>query len=47
MLGFMPDNMLSTCHEGFTHFIEEYKKLAASSNRDDTATITFDKFLSE
>lgn len=47
MIGFLPDNMLSICHEGFTHFVEEYKKYAATSNRVDTTTITFDKFLSE
>lgn len=47
MIGFMPDNMLSICHEGFTHFIEEYKKTAAISDRVNTSTITFDKFLSE
>jgi sulfatase maturation enzyme AslB (radical SAM superfamily) len=47
MIGFMPDNMLSTCHEGFTQFAMEYKKLAAISERDRDATITFDKFLSE
>lgn len=47
MVGFLPDNMLSTCHEGFTEFVEEYKKLAAVSDRDQTATITFNKFLGD
>ena len=47
MIGFMPNNMLSTCHEGFTQFVMEYKKLAAISERDRDATITFDKFLDE
>lgn len=47
MIGFMPDNMFSTCHEGFTQFAMEYKKLAAISERDRVASITFDKFLSE
>ena len=47
MVGFLPDNMLSTCHEGFTEFVEEYKKLAATSSRDMTSTITFDRFLAD
>ena len=47
MIGFLPNNMLSTCHEGFTHFAMEYKRQAALSDRVHTATITFDKFLSE
>lgn len=47
MLGFLPDNMISTCHEGFTEFVEEYKKLAAESTRDQTSTITFDRFLAD
>jgi hypothetical protein len=47
MIGFLPNNMLSTCHEGFTHFAMEYKKQAAISDRVNTATITFDKFLNE
>jgi sulfatase maturation enzyme AslB (radical SAM superfamily) len=48
MIGFLPDNMLSTCHEGFTFFIEEYKKLAANSeNREKNSTITFNKFLND
>jgi hypothetical protein len=47
MIGFLPDNMMSLCHEGFTQFIEEYKKVAATSNRVETATVSFDKFLGE
>lgn len=47
MIGFLPDNMMSLCHEGFTQFIEEYKKVAASSNRVETTSISFDKFLGE
>lgn len=47
MVGFLPDNMLSTCHEGFTHFIEEYKKLAATSSRVETSSVNFDEFLLE
>jgi hypothetical protein len=47
MIGFLPDNMLSTCHEGFTNFAMEYKKQAAISDRVLNSTITFDKFLTE
>ncbi len=48
LLGFLPDGLISTCHEGFTHFYEEYKKVAQNSSRvDDGATINFDKFISE
>ncbi len=48
LLGFMPDGLISTCHEGFTHFYEEYKKAAAGSSRiEDGATIQFDKFVNE
>lgn len=47
MIGFLPDNMMSLCHEGFTQFIEEYKKVAQLSDRGETATVSFDKFLGE
>lgn len=47
MIGFLPNNMMSLCHEGFTQFVEEYKKVAAQSDRIETTSITFDKFLGE
>lgn len=47
MIGLLPDGMISTCHEGFTHFIEEYKKLASVSDRINNSSINFDKFLNE
>ena len=47
MIGLLPDGMISTCHEGFTHFIEEYKNIASTSDRVNTSTINFDKFLNE
>ena len=47
MIGFLPDNIMSLCHEGFTQFIEEYKKIAATSDRIETTVISFDKFLAE
>lgn len=45
-IGFLPNDMLSTCHEGFTQIIEQYQKLAAKDKRE-TSSITFDKFLNE
>lgn len=47
MIGFLPDNMISICHEGFTQFVEEYKRMAAKSTRDNTSTITFSNFLGD
>lgn len=47
MIAFLPDNMVSICHEGFTQFVEEYKKMAAESDRVNTGTITFDKFVGD
>lgn len=46
-IGFLPYNMVSTCHEGFTQIVEEYTKVAAGDNRDIKSTITFDKFLDQ
>ena len=47
MIGFLPDNMISVCHEGFTNFAEKYKEMAASSNRIGKGTIYFDEFIKE
>ena len=45
-VGLLPDNMVSTCHEGFTQMVEEYERLAAADTNEHS-TITFDKFRSE
>lgn len=45
-VGFLPDNMVSTCHEGFTQMVEEYQKVAAEQPNL-ASTITFDKFVNE
>lgn len=45
MVGFLPDNMMSICHEGFTELVSKYKELAAKSDRDQMGSITFNKFL--
>jgi sulfatase maturation enzyme AslB (radical SAM superfamily) len=48
LLGFLPDGLISTCHEGFTHLYEDYKKAALKSPRlAEGATINFDKFINE
>ena len=48
LIGFMPNGLISTCHEGFTHFYEDYKLAAAKSPRlSEGATINFDAFISE
>lgn len=47
MIGLLPDEMISTCHEGFTQFAEEYKKVAATSERLNTGVINFDEFIAE
>lgn len=45
-IGLLPDNMVSTCHEGFTQMVEEYEKIAALDTNEHS-TITFDKFRTE
>ncbi len=48
LLGFLPNGLMSTCHEGFTNMYEEYKKLSLTSTREEEgATINFDKYISE
>lgn len=47
MVGLLPQNKVSVCHEGFTFLIEDYKKLAADSKRLETGTVNFDQFLLE
>lgn len=47
VMGFLPNKMYSSCHEGFTHFLEKYKKFAASSKRTEKGTINFDKFIGD
>ena len=43
MVGFLPHNMISACHEGFTLLVDKYKEYAA--NRSDTdLTVTLNKF---
>lgn len=48
MIGILPNNKFSVCHEGFTYLLDDYKKLAAESAlRKEKGTITFDNFLIE
>ena len=46
LIGLLPDNMSSTCHEGFTQIVEEYQKIAAEDTNENS-TITFDKFVDQ
>ena len=46
LVGFLPDNMVSTCHEGFVQLVEQYKKLANDANHE-IKTIVFDRFIDE
>ena len=45
-IGLLPDNMVSTCHEGFTQMVAEYDKLAAADDHAHS-TIDFDRFRGE
>lgn len=45
-VGFLPNNLVSICHEGFTQIVEKYTEMAAKDTRD-ISSITFDRYLSE
>lgn len=45
-IGFLPNNMFSTCHEGFTQIVEKYQHLAAQDQHEH-ATISFDRFIDQ
>lgn len=47
IMGFLPQNMVSVCHEGFTLLYEDYKKYAAASNRKFDGTINFNAYIEE
>ena len=47
VIGFLPYNKISICHEGFTSLIDDYKKYASNSKRIDKGTIEFDNFIQE
>jgi sulfatase maturation enzyme AslB (radical SAM superfamily) len=47
LLGFLPQNMISVCHEGFTQLYSEYKDFAAKSNRVNEGTINFNQYIAE
>lgn len=46
-IGLLPNNMFSTCHEGFTQYIEKYKEYEQHSNRKEYGSIRFDEFVDE
>ena len=43
MVGFLPHNMVSACHEGFTLLVDKYKEYAAQRS-EDGLTVTLNKF---
>lgn len=47
LVGLLPQNKVSVCHEGFTYLVEDYKNYAAESSRLETGTINFDNFIKE
>lgn len=47
VIGFLPDGMVTSCHEGFVNLAEEYKLLAGSSDRVNYGTIQFDEFVKD
>lgn len=47
MIGFLPNNIISACHEGFTEFANNYRELTAKSNRVNTTTTLLDNYLTE
>lgn len=46
MLGLLPHNMVSACHEGFVQLVEKYKEMA-NQRSDEKLTVQIDKFLTE
>lgn len=44
MVGFLPNDKIAACHEGFTLLAEEYKKQAAHRSNENM-TVTINKFL--
>ena len=47
MVGLLPNNKVTICHEGFTHLAEDYKQYCITSKRLETGTINFDAYLEE
>ena len=46
MVGFLPHNMVSACHEGFTLLVDKYKEYATKRS-DKNLTVTLNKFFEE
>lgn len=46
MIGFLPGNMISICHEGFVEIVDAYKKHYAE-RQDENLSINIDKFTEE
>ena len=46
MLGFLPDDVVASCHESFIHLVEQYKKDFSESKGAEKKTISFEKYIS-
>lgn len=46
MIGFLPDGVMATCHESFTHLVAEYKKDFGKFTNNSEKTISFEKYIS-
>lgn len=46
MLGLLPHNLVSACHEGFVQLVEQYKEFAAT-RPDQALSVTLDKFIAD
>lgn len=46
-IGLLPNNLVSSCHEGYTNMALEYKTLAEQSKRITDGTINFDEFIAD
>ena len=44
MVGFLPDNLISVCHEGFTMLLSDYKDYA-TKREEENYTVNLNKFL--
>ena len=49
-IGFLPNNMISICHQGFTQLVEQYKTYAAKAaitQKNGIGSVSFDKFINQ
>lgn len=46
VIGFLPNNMVTSCHEGFTEVVDKYKQYVAERNLDNIV-ISFNRFIGD